>query len=425
MDQKLAQLYEMASSDNPQAMYQLGLHALNQKEIKKAFEWLHKAGEQKHVRAIELLGVLILQGHGVKPDPALAFEYFRSAAAAGDAQALMRCAELMFSGKGVNQDREGALTCLVESAKQGYPIALRTLGFMLLRQDGISKDAANTAFKLAAFGGDPQSQYYMARQAASAPEANAWMAHAAQSGLYLARQHFIADGEQANLADLKGDLKAELHALVPVLDGFTKLAAANDNKVLLSKAADIYVMDDALSVAETEYLINAAAPRLQPAKVVQADDTFQIEQVRTGMTASLGQVLDVVVDWLVLRISDVIGLAASHAEVPSVICYRPGEMYKQHGDYLPADSALAEKERGGQRSHTALVYLNDAFAGGATRFNLLDLSVAPKTGKLLTFTNITADGLPLQQSQHTGEVVETGEKWLLSLWYRQYEPASV
>lgn len=421
----LEQLATEAQAGNADAQFRYGIALLKSEKIAQAFEWLHKAGEQKHVRAIELLGVLILQGHGVKPDPALAFEYFRSAAAAGDAQALMRCAELMFSGKGVNQDREGALTCLVESAKQGYPIALRTLGFMLLRQDGISKDAANIAFKLAAFGGDPQSQYYMARQTVSAPEANAWMAHAAQSGLYLARQHFIADSEQANLAELKGDLKADLLTLIPVLDDFTKLAAANDNRVLLSETADIYVMDDALSVAETEYLINAAAPRLQPAKVVQADDTFQIEQVRTGMTASLGQVLDVVVDWLVLRISDVIGKPASYAEVPSVICYRTGEMYKQHGDYLPADSALAEKEKGGQRSHTALVYLNDAFAGGATRFNLLDLCVAPKTGKLLTFTNITADGLPLRQSQHTGEVVETGEKWLLSLWYRQYEPTSV
>ncbi len=421
----LEQLATEAQAGNADAQFRYGIALLKSEKIAQTFEWLHKAGEQKHVRAIELLGVLILQGHGVKPDPALAFEYFRSAAAAGDAQALMRCAELMFSGKGVNQDREGALTCLVESAKQGYPIALRTLGFMLLRQDGISRDAANTAFKLAAFGGDPQSQYYMARQTVSAPEANAWMAHAAQSGLYLARQHFIADSEQANLAELKGDLKADLLTLIPVLDDFTKLAAANDNKVLLSETADIYVMDDALSVAETEYLINAAAPRLQPAKVVQADDTFQIEQVRTGMTASLGQVLDVVVDWLVLRISDVIGKPVSHAEVPSVICYRPGEMYKQHGDYLPADSVLVDKEKGGQRSHTALVYLNDAFAGGATRFNLLDLSVAPKTGKLLTFSNITADGLPLQQSQHTGEVVESGEKWLLSLWYRQYVPASV
>ncbi|MEO3878352.1 2OG-Fe(II) oxygenase [Rheinheimera fenheensis] len=421
----LEQLALAAHTGDVNAQFKYALALLQNGTTEQAYNWLHKAGEQKHIRAIELLGVLILQGVGVKPDPALAFEYFRSAAAAGDAQALMRCAELMFSGKGVNQDRVGALTCLVESAKQGYPIALRTVGFMLLRQGDAYQDAAKTAFKLAAFGGDPQSQYYMARQATSAAEANAWMAHAAQSGLYLARQHFIADSEQANLAELKGDLKADLLTLIPVLDDFTKLVAANDNKVLLSETADIYVMDDALSVAETEYLINAAAPRLQPAKVVQADDTFQIEQVRTGMTASLGQVLDVVVDWLVLRISDVIGKPASYAEVPSVICYRPGEMYKQHGDYLPADSALAEKERGGQRSHTALVYLNDAFAGGATRFNLLDLCVAPKTGKLLTFSNITADGLPLHQSQHTGEVVETGEKWLLSLWYRQYEPTSV
>ncbi|MFN3444820.1 MAG: FAD-dependent oxidoreductase, partial [Bacteroidia bacterium] len=45
-------------------------------------------------------------------------------------------------------------------------------------------------------------------------------------------------------------------------------------------------------------------------------------------------------------------------------------------------------------------------AASANKTN--EVTIYEKTGKLLTFTNITADGLPLQQSQHTGEVVETG-----------------
>ncbi|GAB59366.1 2OG-Fe(II) oxygenase [Rheinheimera nanhaiensis] len=419
MEQPLAQLENSARAGDAQAMYQLGLYALRHGEVKTAFDWLHKAGEKKHTRAIELLGVLILQGHGVKADPALAFEYFRSAAMTGDAQALMRCAELMFSGKGVNKDQAGALSCVVESAKQGYPIALRTLGFILLRQGDSCRDAAKTAFKIAAYGGDPHSQYYMARNASSVAEQNAWMAHAAQSGLYLAKQHFKSESAQANLVDLKGDLRACLDALVPVLDSFTDLAAVSDSKVLLSDIADIYVMDELLSVAEAEYLINAAAPMLHPAKVVHANDTVENEQVRTGMTASLGKVLDVVVDWLVLRISAVTGQCPLRAEVPSVICYRPGQMYKQHGDYLPAGSELAAEGYGGQRTHTALVYLNDNFIGGSTTFNLLGLNVTPQQGKLLTFTNVTDKAEPLELSQHTGEAVESGEKWLLSIWYRQ------
>ena len=420
MAQNIAEIEKLAGNGNVQAMYQLGLLSLKQGDVRTAFDWLHKAGELKHVRAIELLGVLILQGHGVKADPGLAFEYFRSAAMAGDAQALMRCAELMFSGKGVNQDRNGAISCLVESAKQGYPIALRTLGFLLLRQQGLDASVAHSAFRLAAYGGDPHSQFVMAKQASTVAETNAWMAQAAERGLYLAVQFKAEEQTTIDLAQIKGDLSAELQALVPYLDALHQLDDVRVPAVLVSDTANIKVLEHAFSDIETDYLINASASLLSPAKVVSADNTIELEQVRTGMTASLGQVLDVVVDWLVERVSQLIGQPVAHAEVPSVIRYQPGQLYKQHGDYLPPGSALAEKAKGGQRSHTALVYLNSNFSGGATRFNELDVVIEPKQGQLLTFTNITTAGQPLLASQHTGETVVEGEKWLLSIWFRQF-----
>lgn len=421
MDQHVEQLHKMAADGDVGAMYQAGLLALKQGQVKQAFDWLHKAGEKKHVRAIELLGVLILQGHGVKPDPALAFEYFRSAAMTGDAQALMRCAELMFNGKGVNQDRTGAISCLVESAKQGYPIALRTLGFMMLRQRNIDVDVATSALRLAAYGGDPHSQYYIARHGSTGAEAATWMLHAANSGLYLAQQHKV-DVEPVDLGSIKGDLKSQLQRLIPFLDEIKVLDPVDVKSVLLSDKADVSQIEQAFSPAECEYLINASSGMLQPAKVVKADNTIELENIRTGMTASLGQVLDVVVDWLLQRVADLINQPAENAEVPSVIRYMPGEMYKQHGDYLPADSALSDKSRGGQRTHTALVYLNEGFVGGATTFNLLDLKVEPKLGQLLTFTNVTPEDEPLEVSQHTGDKVISGEKWLLSIWFRRYAP---
>lgn len=420
MTYQLQKLQDLASGGDAHAMYQLGLLSLKQEDIKSAFNWLHKAGEQKHTRAIELLGVLILQGHGVKPDPALAFEYFRSAAMTGDAQALMRCAELMFNGKGVNQDRTGAISCLVEAGKQGYPIALRTLGFFLLRQSNVNKEVAYSAFKLAAFGGDPHSQYFMAKHSASVAEANAWLAIAAQSGLYLAIQQYQENSEQIDLASLKVDLRSQLESLVPFLDQIVTLDQVSANSKILSNNAKISVIENAISADEADYLINASASLLKPAKVVKADNSIKLQNIRTGMTASLGQTLDLVVDWLLQRISDFIGQQIENAEAPSVIRYLSGEMYKQHGDYLPHGSVLAKESNGGQRCQTALVYLNDGFDGGATTFTELDLSVNPKCGKLLTFTNITEKAEPLILSQHTGEKIKSGEKWILSVWFRQF-----
>ena len=425
MAQNIAEIEKLASNGNAHAMYQLGLLSLKQGDVRTAFDWLHKAGELKHVRAIELLGVLILQGHGVKADPGLAFEYFRSAAMAGDAQALMRCAELMFSGKGVNQDRNGAISCLVESAKQGYPIALRTVGFFLLRQQGFDASVAQSAFRLAAYGGDPHSQFVMAKLATTEAEKNAWMGQAAERGLYLAVQYKAGEQVTIDLAEIKGDLSAQLQALIPHLDALQQLDDSIVPAAVVSDIANIKVLEHAFSDIETDYLINASASLLSPAKVVSADNTIELEQVRTGMTASLGQVLDVVVDWLVERVCQLIGQPVAHAEVPSVIRYQPGQQYKQHGDYLPPGSALAERAKGGQRSHTALVYLNHNFSGGATRFNELDVVIEPKQGQLLTFTNITTAGQPLFESQHTGETVVEGEKWLLSIWFRQFAAEKV
>lgn len=426
MQQQEEMLRKLAAEGDAQAMYQLGLLALRKEDVQQAFEWLHRAGERKHLRAIELLGVLILQGHGVKPDPALAFEYFRSAAVAGDAQALMRCAELMFNGKGVNQDRIGAVSCLVESAKQGYPIALRVIGFLLLRQSAIDEKLAVSAFRLAAYGGDPHAQYYMAKHGTSGTEANAWLALAATNGLYLARQQYSEGLDVADLAAIKGNLKAQLDAIIPTLNELTELTPFSYGGLKLeSDVADIKTVENVFSVAESDYLINVAAAKLKPAKVVQADSTIELGEIRTGMTASLGQMLDVTVDWLMQRVADVIDIPLNRSETPSVIRYQPGEMYKQHGDYLPDDSILIAKDIGGQRSHTALVYLNESFTGGETNFNLLNKSVQPATGKLLTFSNINSDSKPLIESQHTGEAVNSGEKWLLSLWFRQFAPTTV
>ena len=67
-----------------------------------------------------------------------------------------------------------------------------------------------------------------------------------------------------------------------------------------------------------------------------------------------------------------------------------------------------------------LVYLNQDFQGGATSFRILDLKVSPATGSALLFANADDFGKPIEASKHAGEVVVEGEKWLLSVWLRQY-----
>ena len=425
MEQQLQDLKQAAESGQAAAQYRYGAILLQQGAIESAFSWLHKAAEQGVHRATELIGTLILTGHGVKPDAALAFEYFRRAGQAGDAQALFRCAELMFSGKGINQDRAGAIDCLIESAKQGYPLALRNIAFLMLAES--TEQAANcarTCLALAALSGDPLSQhsYALLLRDLDENEAGYWFAEAAQRGLSRAQVNLQKYPQCEGVTHPDAAQRSQwLQQVQSYLDTYQFMATPDQQQsVALSQNPDVKIATRLLSEIECDYLIHIAQPHLQPAKVVTVGQQEQVDSYRTGETANLAKVLDFISDWLNERICRVAGVPVNHAEPTAIIHYKPGQQYHEHGDYLPEQSPLMSIAAGGQRIKTALVYLNDDYIGGATFFSTPNLKVLPKTGNAIVFINADEQGQPLVESKHAGQVVESGEKWLLSIWLRQH-----
>ncbi len=94
-----------------------------------------------------------------------------------------------------------------------------------------------------------------------------------------------------------------------------------------------------------------------------------------------------------------------------VLRYAPGQEYRPHFDAIDrADN---------QRVLTFLVYLNDGYEGGETRFLHSGLTVKGKKGDGLLFRNAGQDGRPDPNSQHAGLPVTSGEKFLASRWIRQ------
>ena len=71
------------------------------------------------------------------------------------------------------------------------------------------------------------------------------------------------------------------------------------------------------------------------------------------------------------------------------------------------------------RALTALVYLNEDYRGGETRFIETGLDVKGRTGDALIFRNILANGDPDPASRHAGLPVLEGVKYLASRWIRQ------
>ncbi|MCZ8369807.1 MAG: 2OG-Fe(II) oxygenase [Porphyrobacter sp.] len=120
------------------------------------------------------------------------------------------------------------------------------------------------------------------------------------------------------------------------------------------------------------------------------------------------------------RIEALLGVEAAIGEPVQGQRYLPGQQFKPHNDWFYTSEGYwpQEQARGGQRSWTAMAYLNAVDAGGATAFTLLGLEIEPKPGVLLIWNNALPDGRPNEATLHAGLPVEADAKYIITKWYR-------
>ncbi|MEO6151940.1 MAG: 2OG-Fe(II) oxygenase [Croceibacterium sp.] len=120
------------------------------------------------------------------------------------------------------------------------------------------------------------------------------------------------------------------------------------------------------------------------------------------------------------RIDDLLGIDPTFGETIQGQRYLPGQQFQPHTDWFPSatDYWDQERKRGGQRSITAMAYLNVVEDGGATEFPRLGLTFAPKAGVLLVWNNADPDGRPNPFTLHAGCPVAKGVKYVVTKWYR-------
>lgn len=131
---------------------------------------------------------------------------------------------------------------------------------------------------------------------------------------------------------------------------------------------------------------------------------------------------------LVTRIAVVLCTAVTHAEPINIIKYTKGGHFNQHIDaYSPIHFAIAEYGRSdrltdllsaGNRTWTAMVYLNDDFSGGETSFPNLGINLIPHEGDLVCWRN-TKQSNPILNSLHSGLTVQKGNKFVLVIPFRE------
>jgi len=172
-------------------------------------------------------------------------------------------------------------------------------------------------------------------------------------------------------------------------------------------------LDPAMCVALIERIdVNRRASTI-------ADDTG-IANFRTSETCDLNS-SDPLVAEVERKISDLLRLPLGQGEPLQGQRYAPGQEFRPHTDtFNPGGyDFLLHTDRGGQRSWTAMIYLNEPEEGGATRFKTIGKTVQPETGKLLTWNNLLPNGSPNPATLHQGMKVRRGSKYVLTKWFRE------
>lgn len=182
---------------------------------------------------------------------------------------------------------------------------------------------------------------------------------------------------------------------------------------------DIFAVPDFVSAEERAALIAMIGADVKPSTSLRADGK---PSRRTSETCHLPATTPLVAE-IERRMSELLGLPLSHSETVQGQRYSPGQQFKVHNDYFAAGQPYSQTvaDEGGQRSWTAMVYLDAPAAGGATRFPHAGIAIPPTPGVLLTWNNLDRAGMPNRFSHHEGMMVTDGIKHVLTKWFRERE----
>ena len=186
---------------------------------------------------------------------------------------------------------------------------------------------------------------------------------------------------------------------------------------LPSSKADLFIIRDFLAPELCVDLIGIIDRDLRPSTI--ADDNGD-PGFRTSKTCDLDPSHRLVAA-LDARLTQQLGIDPIHGEPLQGQKYEVGNEFRDHTDYFEPGGRDYQLycAAAGQRTWTAMIYLNEPAAGGATRFRRLDKIIQPEVGKLVVWANKRADGEINPYTLHAGMKVRKGVKYVITKWYRE------
>ena len=203
-------------------------------------------------------------------------------------------------------------------------------------------------------------------------------------------------------------------------DSFTRVAMhlkQRGAQKVPSGKADLFILRDFLPHELCAELIALIDRDNRPSTIVddQGEALF-----RTSKTCDLDPASALARN-LDARIATALGIDPALGEPIQGQKYEVGDEFRDHTDYFEPSGFdyLTHCGETGQRIWTAMVYLNEPAAGGATRFRKLDKIVQPEAGKLVVWANLDRSGKPNAATLHSGMKVRQGSKYVITKWYRE------
>lgn len=186
-----------------------------------------------------------------------------------------------------------------------------------------------------------------------------------------------------------------------------------------SSRLELFIKRDFLNADDCATIMSMIDARRRPSTI--ADDVTGDASYRTSETCDLDQ-QHPLVQAIDSRIADFLGLHTMLGEPMQGQRYAPGQEFKSHTDYFEPEGADYQIHcaASGQRTWTAMIYLNEPEAGGATRFKVIDKIIQPEQGKLLCWNNRLPDGRVNGNTLHQGMKVRAGTKYVITKWFRDY-----
>jgi prolyl 4-hydroxylase len=212
-------------------------------------------------------------------------------------------------------------------------------------------------------------------------------------------------------SDLRAGIGRRVGEKLDSTPGLWRLTSSQDRPVQL------YVRGGFLAPDECQVLRAQIDANTFPSHLYEKE---KHEGVRTSFSCNLNP-YDPLVSEVDTRIANLLAIDRSWGEPLQGQRYQTGQQFKEHADFFYVDQPYWAEygSHGGQRTWTAMIYLNVPEMGGATGFKLLELAVAPQIGRLLIWNNMALDGSPNPWTLHEGQPVERGSKYIVTKWYRE------